>query len=150
MRLLPAPVTRLGFRALNRFVRPLVERGVGNPAPIGAGPVVVETTGRRSGLPRSVPLLALRWGDSLVVSTVRKDSQWLANLAAEPSATVRLLGRDRPVVAELGEAGPLRTARLVLVDGPSARPATSSPAPWVSGAGPTAPAGGADGVPAAA
>ena len=127
MRLVPVPVARVGFRALNRVVRPLVDRGVGNPAPIGLGPVVVATTGRRSGLPRPVPLLSVRWGDTLVVSTVRRDSQWLANLAVDPTASVRLLGRDRPAVAELGSAGPLRTARLTLVDAAASPSATSSP-----------------------
>ena len=147
MRLLPAPVTRLGFRALNRFVRPLVDRGLGNPAPVGVGAVVVETTGRSSGLPRSVPLLSVRWGDSLLVSTVRSDSQWLANLRARPEASVALLGRDRPAVAELGSFGPLRTARLVLVDGPA-----EAGAPLVAVADPGGPGAHPDGgdVPAAA
>ena len=150
MTLVPAPLARLGFRALNQVVRPLVDRGIGNPAPIGLGPVVVVTTGRRSGLPRPVPLLSVRWGDALVVSTVRRDSQWLANLAAEPTASVRLFGRDRPVVAELGSTGPLRTARLSLVGVPVDPTHGAVPSVGTIEVGRPAAAGGADDVLAAA
>jgi hypothetical protein len=72
-------ITRRGFSTLNAVVRPAVQAGLGNPLPIGAGAVVLETTGRRSGLPRLVPVLSTRLGDSLTVSTVRSDSQWMRN-----------------------------------------------------------------------
>ena len=111
-----SPIARAAFKRLNAVVEPLVERGLGNPLPIGLGPVIVETTGRRSGLPRSVPLLSLRFGDQLIVSTVRERSAWIANLGADPAAQVRLFGTDRPAVAELARVGPLRTATLRLTD----------------------------------
>lgn len=116
MPLVPRPVAQAGFRALNAVVVPLVARGLGNPLPVGAGPVLVETTGRSSGLPRRVPLLSVRLGDRLVVSTVRAGrSQWLQNLAADAAATVSLGGADRPAEATLGHLGPLRTATLHLL-----------------------------------
>ncbi len=107
--LLPDTVTRQAFRALNSVVKPALELGVGNPLPIGIGAVLVETTGRVSGKPRQVPLLSMRLGDRLVVSTVRSDSQWLANLEAEPAARVQLHGSVREAKAAVTR-GPLNVA----------------------------------------
>lgn len=109
-----ATPARWFFRSLNAVVGPLVSAGVGNPVPIGVGPVVVGTTGRRTGLPRTVPLLSVRTGDTLYVSTVRPRSGWVANLAADPSASVRLFGRERRATSRLRRFGPLRVARLQL------------------------------------
>jgi hypothetical protein len=82
---LPTDITRRGFATLNSVVRPAVKAGIGNPLPIGAGAVVLETTGRRSGLPRQVPVLATRRRHAHV-STVRSDSQWLRNIEADPTS----------------------------------------------------------------
>jgi len=94
-------------------VRPAVRVGLGNPWPLGGGLILVETTGRRSGLPRQVPLVAGRVGDSLVVSTVRADSQWLRNLEADPRVRLWLTGRARSATAQV-HRGRLNIVMLTL------------------------------------
>lgn len=110
-----ADLTQRFFRELNAVVEPIVSLGIGNPPPLGFGAVVVETTGRFSGKPRRVPLLSARVGDNVVVSTVRSDSQWLRNLEADPSAQVRLFGRNRPATAQVTR-GPLNLVALSMAD----------------------------------
>lgn len=105
------------FSALNAVVRPAVKLGLGSPPPlIGAGAVVLETTGRKSGLPRQVPLLAARAGDRVYASTIRSDSQWVRNLQADPDATVWLNGKPRRVTGTV-RRGPLQIAQLALEPG---------------------------------
>jgi deazaflavin-dependent oxidoreductase (nitroreductase family) len=115
MRHLPDATARRAFSTLNSFVRPAVQAGLGNPLPIGAGAVVLETTGRRSGLPRPVPVLTTRVGDTLTVSTVRPDSQWVRNAEADSNVAVWLGGRRRDAIATV-RRGTLNTVRLDLVE----------------------------------
>ena len=91
--------TRTAFRTVNRVVTPVVKAGLGSPFPVGGGLVVLETKGRRSGLPREVPLASIRFGDRVVVSTLRATSQWLKNLEATPESRVWVSGRARPATA---------------------------------------------------
>lgn len=114
MRNLVDATTRRAFSTLNSVVRPAVRAGLGNPFPIGAGPVVLETTGRASGLPRLVPVLSTRAGDTLTVSTVRSDSQWIRNAEADSNVAVWLGGKRRKAVATV-RRGRLNTIRLDLV-----------------------------------
>lgn len=109
----PANLVQQGFRALNSVVRPAVKAGIGNPLPIGAGAVILETTGRKSGLTRFVPVLATRIGDVLTVSTVRDDSQWLQNIEADENVAVWLLGQRNPATAKVAR-GTLSTVRIEL------------------------------------
>jgi F420H(2)-dependent quinone reductase len=76
--------------------------------------VLLTTTGRRSGMSRTVPLLAVRDGDAIVVvgSNGGSDSTpaWWLNLKANPNADIEI-GRDRsPVTAR--KASPDERARL--------------------------------------
>lgn len=106
-------LVRKGFDALNRVAVPAVQAGLGAPLPIGLGLVVLETTGRVSGLPRRVPLVAARFGRHISVSTVRNDSQWVKNLQARPEASVWVAGRKRDATATV-DTGPLSVAELVV------------------------------------
>ena len=108
-----AALTRTAFRTLNSVVRPAVIAGAGNPLPVGSGAIVLEVTGRKSGEPRQVPLLSGRVGDKLLVSTVRGDSQWLANIEADPNVVVHLGGERRDATACVTR-GPLNTVLLTL------------------------------------
>lgn len=96
---------------MNRFVRPAVKAGLGSPLPVGLGAVVLESTGRVSGEPREVPLLGLRIGNRVVVSTVRSDSQWIKNLEADDSAAVWFCGQKRQATASV-RRGPLNVVQL--------------------------------------
>ena len=108
-----AKVSQTAFRTLNSVIRPAVLAGAGNPLPIGGGAVVLEVTGRVSGKPRQVPLLATRFGKRLVVSTVRSDSQWLKNIEADHQVVVHLYGTRRPGTASVNR-GPLNTVVITL------------------------------------
>ncbi len=113
-RTLQADIARKGFQTLNKAVVPLVKAGVGSPLPyIGGGIVMLETKGRKSGLPRQVPLLGFRIGDKVIVSTVRSGSQWAKNLDANDSARVWLNGKAHEATGEV-EGGPLTVATLKL------------------------------------
>jgi deazaflavin-dependent oxidoreductase (nitroreductase family) len=81
------------FKSLNQVAEPLIRAGFGNPVCWPTGAIVLETTGRRTGRPYNVPLLAVRVGGLLLVSTVRRRSQWLKNLAMHPNTRYWLGGR---------------------------------------------------------
>ena len=90
-----APLELGFFDSLNRLVEPLVRIGLGAPALLPVGLVVVETRGRKTGRRISVPLVAMTAGDLVVVSTVRSRSSWLRNLAAHGAVSFWLGGRER-------------------------------------------------------
>ncbi len=56
------------------------------------GPLEITTIGRRTGLPRRIPIVFHNIGGRLYISGVpsRRRRSWLANLAADPHMTVHL------------------------------------------------------------
>jgi deazaflavin-dependent oxidoreductase (nitroreductase family) len=93
------PVDRLVGRASRGRISVL--------AMIGLPSLMLTTTGRRSGLPRSQPLLYVPDGDGYAVAGSNwggaKHPGWSANLLADPAATVHVRGRQIPVRAVLAK-----------------------------------------------
>lgn len=89
------------FNGFNRIAEPLIRAGLGNPLFWPTGTIVVETTGRKSGSKINVPLLATRIGEMVVFSTVRRNSQWLKNIAANPEVRYWLAGQPREAKASV-------------------------------------------------
>jgi deazaflavin-dependent oxidoreductase (nitroreductase family) len=73
--------------------------------PFAAPTMLLTTTGAKSGLPRTQPLLFARQGDSIVVVGSNfgqaHHPAWTGNLIASPRAIVTIGGKDIPVDAEL-------------------------------------------------
>jgi hypothetical protein len=82
------------FRTLNSVVEPAVRRGALTTV-AGPGAYVLQTTGRRSGTARRVPVLGYRCGNTIVAGTVRDDSDWVRNIEHDPSIGVWIGGRAR-------------------------------------------------------
>jgi hypothetical protein len=66
--------------SINQFAEALIRAGIGGPLCVGLGLVVIEAKGRKTGSPRSVPVLANRVGNRLYVSTVRPNHNGFAML----------------------------------------------------------------------
>jgi deazaflavin-dependent oxidoreductase (nitroreductase family) len=66
--------------------------------------IMLTTTGARTGLPRTVPVLGFPIGGEIAVAAGNfgrtQDPGWSLNLRREPRATITVDGRRRPVVAE--------------------------------------------------
>ena len=69
----------------------------------GATTLLLTTTGRRSGQPRTTPLIFARDGDDyLVVASMGgapEHPQWYRNLQADPRARIQVRGEHLPVAA---------------------------------------------------
>ncbi|MBC7173905.1 MAG: nitroreductase family deazaflavin-dependent oxidoreductase [Polyangiaceae bacterium] len=87
---------------------------VGAAFPRGVPVCLLTTTGRKSGEPRTAPLLYIEDGESIVVvgsqGGLPKHPQWYLNLLANPRAKVQLRSRVRDVIARV--ATPEERARL--------------------------------------
>jgi deazaflavin-dependent oxidoreductase (nitroreductase family) len=102
------------FAAVGRAVSPVdavIQRRSGGRLTILGSHILPQllltTTGRTSGQPRTVPLLYGRHGDDFIVVASNwgqpKHPAWSANLLAEPAASIEVDGRDLVVKAELVE-----------------------------------------------
>jgi deazaflavin-dependent oxidoreductase (nitroreductase family) len=87
------------FLGMNQIAEPLIRAGVGNPILLPVGTIVVETIGRKTGRKINVPVLAMRIGDWVVFSTVRRSSHWIKNLAANPEVRFWLAGKPHKATA---------------------------------------------------
>ena len=87
------------FRAVNQFVEPMVRAGLGAPLLFPAGAIVIEVKGRKTRRATKVPLMAALIGDFIVVSTLRRRSNWLKNLAEHPEVRYWMGGREREATA---------------------------------------------------
>jgi deazaflavin-dependent oxidoreductase (nitroreductase family) len=71
----------------------------------GLDSLVLTTTGRRTGLPRTVALLCVRSPDGFVVAASNwggpKHPAWSANLIAQPAAEIAVSGKSAAVTAIL-------------------------------------------------
>jgi deazaflavin-dependent oxidoreductase (nitroreductase family) len=107
------------YEALNSVLRPLAESGALAPGIVPAGLIVLETTGRRSGLARSTPVVAAALGDCLIVSTVRgRRSHWVKNLIAQPD--VRYWRGEESCAVRAYVAAPISVGATATNDLPAA------------------------------
>jgi len=96
-------------RALHYVDRPLLRWTRGRFATtVGLPTLLLTTTGRKSGQPRSSPLLYMRLGeDFAVIGTYygsAKHTAWYLNLRANPNAKILLDGEELSVVAREADA----------------------------------------------
>lgn len=107
----PFAATKLGslvIRKLTPLDRKVLERTAGKYTvlgPIGAPVILLTTVGRKSGEPRTTPLLYVHDGDTLYVIGSNfgqaHHPAWTGNLLANPAAEVAIAGQHIPVTAAL-------------------------------------------------
>jgi deazaflavin-dependent oxidoreductase (nitroreductase family) len=126
-------LSRIGPRLV--FLDAAVQRWTGGRLAVarlgGMTTVLLTTTGRRTGLPRDTPLIAIPEGGSLLLvgSNWGKPGHpaWSTNLLANPNATIRTRGHTFPVTATLltgderAEAWPLLIRTWPVYDDYTAR-----------------------------
>ena len=109
------PLPDLAYRAigwfsttrLDRVLHPFLYRLTGGRGPIGRvldlGFVLLTTTGRRTGTPRTVALFGFPTDGGWIVVGSRGGSgrvpDWARNLRADPRTTIRVGGREAPALA---------------------------------------------------
>jgi deazaflavin-dependent oxidoreductase (nitroreductase family) len=128
--------TFLSAKVFNRLVLAAVRAGLPTPTV-----VILETTGRRSGLPRRVPVTRMIDGDTLwIVTEHGRKAAYVRNIEANPNVRVRVgrrwrTGRARILGPTSGGTAMVRlmsTDRLTVrvdLDPASAAPRSAAPAP---------------------
>jgi deazaflavin-dependent oxidoreductase (nitroreductase family) len=111
------------IRTLTPLDRRLLMRSRGRYTvlgPFAAPTMLLTTTGAKSGLPRTQPLLFGRQGDSIVVVGSNfgqaHHPAWTGNLIKTPRAVVTIGGKDIPVDAELLSGAEAEEAYTVMTD----------------------------------
>ncbi len=109
------PVSAVLKRCLHYLDRPLMRLSRGRLATTAGLPtLLLTTTGRKSGQPRSVPLLYIRMGAELALIGTSFGSTthpaWYLNLASNPRAGVLLDGEEYSVTAR--EATPAERTEI--------------------------------------
>ncbi len=102
--------TAVGTRIINPVVRFLVERGIAPPSY-----AILETTGRRSGLPRRTPVGNGLDGDTFwIVAEHGRRAGYVRNIEAKPRVRVNVGGRWRSGTAQpLPDDDPRERQRLI-------------------------------------
>ena len=137
--------TFLSARVFNPLVLAAARAGLPTPSV-----VILETTGRRSGMPRRVPVTRMLDGDTLwIVTEHGRSAAYVRNIEANPRVRVRVGRRWRPGIARVlyDEDWRLRqrqmpnklnsavvrlmgTEHLTIRIDLSAAPLPADPAPW--------------------
>jgi deazaflavin-dependent oxidoreductase (nitroreductase family) len=111
------------IRTLTPIDRRLLTRSRGRYTvlgPFAAPTMLLTTTGAKSGLPRTQPLLFGRQGDDIVVVGSNfgqaHHPAWTGNLIKHPHAIVTIGGKDIPVDAELLEGEDAEAAYTIMAD----------------------------------
>ena len=104
-RLAPRRLVRRYQRLANPWYRPM--------AGVVPGWAVVETTGRKTGLPRQVPVGGRLQGDTYwLIAGDGRASAFVKNLEADPRVRVRVHGRWRPGTAHVVDDDDVRQRLL--------------------------------------
>src|SRR5215218_5086655 len=124
---------------MSDFNRRLVEEFRANNGKVG-GPfadrplMVLTTTGAKSGLPRTIPLVYTRDGDRLVIIASKggapTNPDWYHNLVANPTATVELPGKTFQVTAAIASSASRRRRCPVSPTISATRPGASPSSYW--------------------
>ncbi len=93
---------------------------MGSAFPRGIPVCLVTTTGRKTGLPRILPLLFLRDDDRIILVASQgglpKNPLWLGNIQAKPDITVQVRRQSRPMRARVASTAERATLWPRLVE----------------------------------
>ena len=101
------PIIRV-MSAINTWLYRISGGRIGGKWMYGAPVMLMTTVGRRSGQPRTVPLLYLRDGERVIIvgsqGGMSKDPLWVGNIAANPDVEIEIGSERRSMRARRGSA----------------------------------------------